>query len=322
MKKKPKAYPEHTGSIPNSWEFDSGKEGPTVTILGAVHGNEVVGVEIIQSLLEYFHENLIQAGKLRLALGNVDAYNYNKRYIQCDLNRLFGPLPVDPSKITPEHERAEELKIILEDTDLLIDLHSTIKPSQPFIVIPSESKLSTQDIAHTNLSLLNIVQALGTKTVLYGKGFQHPDGIPVYADTFVMSQGGAALTLEAGWSQSPETKEAKLGVYNTLKLLGMMAGEVASQEVHQTLWQAYRNVIATSTFEFVKDFKNFEFLPAGTIYATDLLPMRCGFDEREFFVEVDSSMIFPKKNIGSSGPKESWIVEGEEACILAKKVNE
>ena len=111
--------------------------GPHTVILGSMHGNERVGAEVVEYLADTLSrsEALIY-GRITLILGNPQAYAENKRFTETDLNRQFGSglaaLRKNGSK-NYEEKRALELLPFLEKADFLLDIHSTIKPSVPFV---------------------------------------------------------------------------------------------------------------------------------------------------------------------------------------------
>ncbi len=59
--------------------------GPTVVILGGVHGNETCGVKALPALSQVS----LQRGKLILLYGNPLAIEQNVRFVEYNLNRLF-----------------------------------------------------------------------------------------------------------------------------------------------------------------------------------------------------------------------------------------
>jgi hypothetical protein len=109
-----------------------------VTILGGVHGNELVGIEVVKWLREQLSAHpewtTGMTGELIFGLGNPAAIEIGRRATSpdTDLNRCFQVHP-DRNPSTVEAQRAEEIRPILERTDILIDIHATNKPSPPFL---------------------------------------------------------------------------------------------------------------------------------------------------------------------------------------------
>ncbi len=244
--------------------------GKTITILGGIHGNEKAGIEIVKALLNNPPKDF--PGTLILGFGNPKAIEKDVRYIDYDLNRCFSD-----DGHGYEKERAEELKTILCKTDVLIDLHCTIKPSVPFVCAP---KLDA------------ILEYIPVKKVIFGKGLYANGVHPVYADTYVVQKGGIGITIEAG--QLYDMSQVEIFVKS---LTNLICGKEKSMTKKEYL-HAYENNVADEGFVFVKEWQNFESVPTGTLYAKSAKKM--------YVTTKDSSILFPKKTI----------VEGIEACIL------
>ncbi|MCJ8276758.1 MAG: succinylglutamate desuccinylase/aspartoacylase family protein, partial [Bdellovibrionales bacterium] len=92
-----------------------------IAIVGGTHGNEPVGLEVIRLLGENTPNNILH--QYKTFQGNPKAYELQKRFVDCDLNRAFGP---KGTRQGYEKQRAEELdELIGGKFDLCIDLHTT-----------------------------------------------------------------------------------------------------------------------------------------------------------------------------------------------------
>ncbi len=105
-------------------EYGSGS--PVVTIVACMHGNELVGINILESLKGIESTT----GTLRLVVANPNAVRVNKRFVDHDLNKSF---PGSESGDV-EDQLAYKLKEKLSDTDVLIDLHTTTAATPAFII--------------------------------------------------------------------------------------------------------------------------------------------------------------------------------------------
>lgn len=123
--------------------FNGGKFGDTITILGGVHGDELVGVQIVNELIKEFRKTYRSfssecEGTIQIAFGNPVAIQKCKRSASegRDLNRSFIREELEAKSSEADRhdlQRARELSTFLLDTDILIDLHSTSSPSEPFM---------------------------------------------------------------------------------------------------------------------------------------------------------------------------------------------
>ena len=109
-----------------------------ILITGLMHGNEVIGVEVINQIIAHFIQNPQITINLGLLLCHPEAARRNVRYIESDLNRSFSVA----NKNTLEHHRAAQIAKIVDQTDFVFDLHQTIEPSlNPFLVMEHRHEL-------------------------------------------------------------------------------------------------------------------------------------------------------------------------------------
>ncbi|MFZ3010095.1 MAG: succinylglutamate desuccinylase/aspartoacylase family protein [Candidatus Microsaccharimonas sp.] len=88
-----------------------------VLVMGGMHGNEPLGIDIVQRLLSQPMKNVTAI------IANADAKQQNKRFTNTDLNRSF---PGDEKSY--EGQRAKELLELCKDFDLVLDFHNTYCP--------------------------------------------------------------------------------------------------------------------------------------------------------------------------------------------------
>lgn len=102
--------------------------------IAATHGDEVVGIDVFSRFVESLILGEYNLNKtIYFIIGNKSAYIANKRYIQNDLNRLYGI----ESPNTMEEKRAQEIRKILDICSYSLDLHQTIEPTKhPFLLFP------------------------------------------------------------------------------------------------------------------------------------------------------------------------------------------
>ncbi len=93
-----------------------------IHILGGVHGNERIGVHLVQEIKRGM--TLDTTLRLKPLLGNIDAIQRNSCYITVDLNQQFKKhKQANPSIY--EVDRALEIEQQMTKSELLVDLHST-----------------------------------------------------------------------------------------------------------------------------------------------------------------------------------------------------
>jgi predicted deacylase len=204
--------------------FHALTEGPTLTVLGAVHGNERCGAQAIVRLIA-----AIESGVAELSLGtlqlvpvtNPEAYAKGVRFVERNLNRHLYPKPAT------ERRHYEDFLdpvvcTVLDRTDVLLDLHSYTSPGGPFIFLgphqPREMEFARA---------LGISDFVCGWTEAYSSGGLESQGTTEYA----RSMGAIAATLECG--QHANADAADIGyeaILRALAHLGMLAPECAAAQ--------------------------------------------------------------------------------------------
>ena len=252
-----------TELCPQIWQIDSGKDGPTVTVLGGVHGSEVPGIQVVQNLLKSNIQSLVYKGKLNIGIGNPAAVAENARFPKedFDLNRSFGEVPPQYQNSIAA-KRAAELKPVLTETNVLLDIHSTLNPSEPIVLSPNNIR---------DEMLQKLIQLFGIRKVITGEGLASGT-TGVCTDTYVWQNGGLGITLETGWQEDTEViPRIEKAVTKALEIIGIsclcLDDDIKITETDQ--YEAYWSVPASDTFEFTKTWANFSLIPKGTHFATD-----------------------------------------------------
>jgi len=95
------------------------KTFPNILLIGASHGNELLGSKLFSYLLQHRKEVLEYVDML---IGNPRAFAARKRYIESDINRSYNT-----ALDTYESRRADYIKnyIAVNKPDLVIDFHTT-----------------------------------------------------------------------------------------------------------------------------------------------------------------------------------------------------
>lgn len=276
------------------WQFKGEEPGPTVTVMGGLHGNETVGIDVVEQLLKMVREK-IKCGTVNIVIGNPAAAEAGKRFIDKDANRLWGTKLLN----IPEQKRVEDVKPFVAGSDLMLDLHSTIKPvDEPFLVVPS--------FGH---ELVDTIPTLGIRKIITGEGLKLPDNDPIESDLFTVANGGLGVTVEAGWQEDNNLVDKTMeSVLRALEKVGIFEpdtlgkhNQVKPVETFE-IWNAYSAIFPKGNFKFPdgKEWQNYDVVKKGEII---------GYENGEpVLAEKDSRLLFPKSN--------NQIVTGERVCIL------
>jgi predicted deacylase len=131
--------------IPFMTTFDSGKPGPHVMVMAVTHGNELCGALAVDWL---FKQGVRPPqGKLTLGFSNWRAYQsfdaadpFASRFVDEDINRVWDFSTLDGDRVTAETERAREIRPLLEEIDLLLDIHSMTTVCGPLMLCGPHKK--------------------------------------------------------------------------------------------------------------------------------------------------------------------------------------
>lgn len=125
-------------------------------IVGGTHGNEPVGVEVIQALGESSGRHSFET-----MIGNPEAYRLGRRFVDSDLNRAFGKNGVAKGY---ELKRAKEIEQALRgNVDFIVDMHTTTSNMGATLILTHSNARTRQAAAylkglHPELLLLETTQ--------------------------------------------------------------------------------------------------------------------------------------------------------------------
>ncbi len=174
------AYKKGNTGVPYVTTLDSGSTGPHVMVMALTHGNELCGAITVDYLLR--HEIRPTQGKLTFGFHNTAAYlSFNpdnptaSRFVDEDLNRVWGVEVLDGDRETSETRRAREMRPVIDTVDLLLDIHSMTNDSPALTLCGPLEK--GRDLAQRLKTPAYVVadsgHAAGTRLRDYGK-FSNP----------------------------------------------------------------------------------------------------------------------------------------------------
>ena len=188
--------------------------GPSLVVLGAVHGNEVCGAHaIVRAIDDLTHGRLrLLRGRLTLVpVANPLAFAQATREGQRNLNRRFLPQP-DPQDY--EDRITRQLAPLLAQHEVLLDLHSFHTPGDPFAMVGPRNNSGAREPFARAAEEMALARALGAQQVVEGwlevydraaglRG-ELPDDAGIGTNEYMRSQGGYAVTIECGQHEDPE----------------------------------------------------------------------------------------------------------------------
>ncbi len=180
-----------------------GKPGPMLCLTGAVHGDELNGVEIIRRVLFGLEPAEINGTVIGVPIVNLHGFRRNSRYLadRRDLNRFFPGDPRGSSASRIAHSLFTEL---IRHCDYLVDIHT--------------GSFHRTNLAHIRAdlrtpSVLKIARMFGDISVL------HHEGAPGTLRRAATDAGIAAVTVEVGEPLRLQPEQVVVGVRGIRSLL-------------------------------------------------------------------------------------------------------
>jgi predicted deacylase len=250
--------------------YTAAAPGPHVALIALVHGNEFAGAIVLDTLLRARVRP--KRGRLTFGFANLAAFERfdpnqptASRFIDEDLNRLWDLDVLEAPRQSRELDRAREMRPLIDDVDVLMDLHSMLWPSDPLVLSGRTAK--GRDLALTlgtpSLVVADSGHAAGRRLIDYGDFAR--------ADT-----PRAAVLVEAGQHWEQQTVATTLAsVAGLLRHLDLLDDDAPLPSPIQCEPPRFALVTmpvtaGTASFAFVHAFRGGDVLPRrNTLIAMD-----------------------------------------------------
>ncbi len=250
--------------------------GPSLVVMGAVHGNEVCGAyALARAFDDLLHGRLVLArGRLTLVpVANPLAFKQGAREGERNLNRRFVPRP-DPQDY--EDRVTQQLGPLLAAHDALLDLHSFHTPGDPFAMVGPRTNSGAREPFARAAEEMALARALGAPQVVEGwldvydraarvRG-EPPDEEGIGTNEYMRSQGGYAVTLECGQHEDPEAIEvAERALHGALAHLGLAHVDAPARFTGASA--RLKDVVLRESVQdqLVRDWHSFDAVEAGDV---------------------------------------------------------
>ena len=251
--------------------FDSGEPGLHVMIVAVVHGNELSGAIVLDHLMKNDVRPML--GKLSFAFANPEAYSafdasnpWASRCIDEDLNRVWGNDVLNGEQNSLEVQRARDMRPILDQVDMLLDLHSMDNATPAMMMTGAHAKGQqlAKDIAAPEFIISDRGHTSGKRLRDYGE-FDNP------------LSGKNALLLESGqhWEEQSKIVSIDLALrflklFGTIDMNTLMDDHLELPEDQGLIEVTHSITIATHNFKWADEFIGLECLhDAGTVIGWD-----------------------------------------------------
>lgn len=260
------------------YKFKGKEFGRKVAVFAGIHGNEKPGIVALKKIIKEIENSSlkIKSGEVYFVFGNPKAIEKNVRQTEKNLNRCF--LKNNAGK-TYEDSRARELMKILDEVDVLLDIHaSTNKKSIPFAI--------------TEKNGFELVSKMDFEIVV--ENFDEYE--PGATDGYMKNSGKVGVCLECGYLDGSEKNNdlAYNSILQFLQFYGIIENQIKFTNKKQKVLRI-DGVIKYDdpSFVLVKDFEDFETISAGNLIAKS--------KKRRYFTEKERVLLFAtniKRNIG------------------------
>ena len=275
---------------PTILTFPGPVPGKTVAIFAGIHGNEIGGIFALRQLIDDLQTGkiILEKGTLHLAFANLAGIARGIRQTDLNMNRAFhsdgNKLP-EADRSSYERLRALELQPLLDQSEALLDLHSTLTESSPFIICETHS--------------FGIARLLPFSLISTGWDNVHGGS----TDAYMNAQGKIGICVECGQHEDPEAKErARLSIAIFLNAMGLIDTEEKGG------FSTQRRIHAKTIYKVVSSFalSSVERPEFARLKQDELI----GVDGAvPILAPTDSILIFPRKTA----------TIGEEAFVLGEE---
>ncbi len=132
-------------------------EGPKVAVLGCVHGNENYSLKVFKKLKNL----LLLKGEIDFYLVNDVAFNNKERFVDSDLNRSFNS-DLDGY----EYLLSKKIVDVLNSYDYVIDMHSTVSKSNPFLIVTNKNLLFKEFLRSFHIKKIVYIEDLEKRSLI------------------------------------------------------------------------------------------------------------------------------------------------------------
>ena len=252
--------------IPGVWSFTAAAPGKHLALVALTHGNEIAGAIVLADLLAAGIQP--ERGRLSVIFANIEAFQTfdpenptATRYLEEDLNRLWGEDRLQSPRDSREMRRVRTLLPVIESADVLVDLHSMLWPSDPLTLVAD-----AQPAIQLGLSL-------GTpRLTVADPGHIAGRRLVDHARFTTPGSSAAAVLVEAGQHWEASTVGAMTQTARrAFGLCGILGPAPAPLPEPPMLARVTETVTACShNFMFLREFRGGEVIPeAGTVIAQD-----------------------------------------------------
>ncbi|MEX0605720.1 MAG: succinylglutamate desuccinylase/aspartoacylase family protein [Marinobacter sp.] len=179
------------------------KPGPALCLTGAVHGDELNGIEIVRRVMYDLEPEKLSGTVVGLPIVNVQGFQQGSRYLadRRDLNRYF---PGDPAGSLAGRIAHSLFEQVIRHCDMLVDIHT--------------GSLKRTNLPQMRADMNNPAVAEFTRG-FDGMAIVHSSGGPGMLRSAAVAAGIVSVTMEAGESLRIQEDQIEAGVNSINSLM-------------------------------------------------------------------------------------------------------
>jgi succinylglutamate desuccinylase len=242
------------------YQIDGPRQGPVVTILAGVHGNEVPGILAVEKLIPKLR---IKQGRLYILYGNPRAILSSTRETEQNLNRMFFDNPSENILRSYEYKRATLIRKYLDQSDVCLDLHaSSSKKGEAFCITEEEG--------------FALAKQLPINQILTNIDPFHPGS----TDGYMNNNGKIGICVECGYlSDAGASVIAEESIITLLKEMNMLESPLSTLgdgnkfpgvDETKSIYQVSGQYLSKfQNFNLQQEYSDFDIIPKQEIIAID-----------------------------------------------------
>lgn len=222
------------------------KKHPRLLINICTHGNEVLGLYVMELLKKHTYTN----GSITFNIGNPLALEKKVRFIESDLNRSFPGSPTG----TYEEKIAYRLMSYVPNFDYVIDIHSTVSGIKNCLIIEDDSE-EVQKMISVCTHAETVLHMTATKDSSF------------FASCRLSNKIIPALAFEYGDNGEEAVRKTYEDILAILHLIGVLKNNF-DNNIHATApkqFECYKMFFKKETDVLSSSIKNYELVLKGGV---------------------------------------------------------
>lgn len=244
------------------------KEGPTLVVTAAIHGQELVGSMGIGRLLRELDPQQLRGQLVAIPVVNTSAFEFAQRTTPWDNKDLNRQKRGNPHGTVTEQLASAFFEQVLTGADYLVDIHSGGPDSYYYYTIY---------LAETPHGALDSNVVATSRQMALAFGMEHVFAKTPWRGTFkeeAMKIGIPSIAVEMGggadfFRNGPAQLDVCVrGLFNIMAHLGMVDKPILVESATVKLWHAHTEIVAGAEGGFIERQVQWgDYLAAGEVYA-------------------------------------------------------